>query len=125
MKIIGWNCRGLGNGPAVRSLLDLGRMEEPDILFLAETKLTVNELERFRWMLGLVHMTAWNPEGRSRGVALFWRRGIDVQMRSYGRRHIDVNIKEEDGSEWRLSGVYGESVTDRKKDTWRTLKNLG
>lgn len=71
MKLIGWNYRGLGNGPAVQSLLDLGRTEDPDVLFLAETKLMEKELERFRWMLGLAHMTAWNPEGRSRGVALF------------------------------------------------------
>ncbi|XP_045083714.1 uncharacterized protein [Aegilops tauschii subsp. strangulata] len=75
MKIIGWNCRGLGNGPAVRSLLELGRMEEPDVLFLAETKMSDKELER---------------------------------------RHVDVDVKEEDGRIWRLTGVYGESAADRK-----------
>ena len=43
MKIISWNCRGLGNGPAVQGLLDMGRLEDPDILFLAKTKLTEGE----------------------------------------------------------------------------------
>lgn len=85
MKLIGWNCRGLDNGSAVRSLLELGRVEEPNVLFLAETKLSVEELERFRWMLGMAHMTAWSSEGRSRGVALFWRKEVDVSLRSYGR----------------------------------------
>ncbi|XP_073359856.1 uncharacterized protein [Aegilops tauschii subsp. strangulata] len=125
MKLIGWNCRGLGNGPAVRSLPDLGRVEDPDIVFLAETKMTAKELERFRWMLGLVHMTGWNSEGRSKGVALFWRRGIDVVMRSYGRRHIDVDVREEDGRLWRMKGVYGESVMERKIEMWHTVRILG
>ena len=80
MRIVAWNCRGLRNGPAVHSLLELGRMEEPAILFLAETKLTEKEMERFRWMMGLTHMVAWNPEGRSRGIALFWRRGVGVSL---------------------------------------------
>jgi len=37
MRIITWNCRGLGNGPAVRGLLDLQEREAPDVLFIAET----------------------------------------------------------------------------------------
>ena len=71
MKLISWNCRGLGNGPAVRALLDLGIKEDPDILFLAESRMTEEEMEWLRWKLGLASMVAWNPEGRSRGVALF------------------------------------------------------
>lgn len=121
MKIISWNCRGLGNGPAVHSLLKLGRVEDPDILFLCETRLTKKELDRFRWMLGLANMNAWEAEGRSRGVALFWRRGLEVALRSYGRRHVDVDVTEGDSSKWRLTGVYGESEAARKKETWRTL----
>uniref|UniRef100_A0A453D5J8 Reverse transcriptase domain-containing protein n=1 Tax=Aegilops tauschii subsp. strangulata TaxID=200361 RepID=A0A453D5J8_AEGTS len=70
-------------------------------------------------------MNAWNPEGRSRGVALFWRRGVDVTLRSYGRRHVDVDVTEEGGMVWRLTGVYGESEAGRKKETWRALKLLG
>ena len=66
MKIISWNCRGLGNGPTVRSLLEMGRAEDPDILFLCETSMTEKELDRFRWLLGLTHMCSWKGEGRRR-----------------------------------------------------------
>ncbi|RLN08650.1 hypothetical protein C2845_PM11G28210 [Panicum miliaceum] len=38
MRLITWNCWGLGNGPAIRGLLDVQKREPPDILFLAETK---------------------------------------------------------------------------------------
>ncbi|XP_073357962.1 uncharacterized protein [Aegilops tauschii subsp. strangulata] len=125
MKIVSWNCWGLGNGPTVRSLLELGRVEDPDILFLAETKLSINELERFRWMMGPINMCARNPVGRSRGVALFWRRGVNVALGSYGRRHVDVDVTEEEGSVWPLTEVYGESETERKKETWKTSRLLG
>lgn len=124
MKIISWNCRGLGNGPTVRSLLEMGRMEEPVVLFLCETRLEEKELERFRWLLGLTNMLAWKAEGRSRGVVLFWKKGINATLRSFGRRHVDVDITEEGGLIWRLTGVYGESELARKKETWRTLRLL-
>lgn len=50
---------------------------------------------------------------------------MDVALRSYGRRHVDVDVMEENGAVWRLTGVYGESAAERKKETWRTLKILG
>jgi exonuclease III len=97
MKIVGFNYRGLGNDPAVQDLLDLKRAEDPDVLFLCETKLDDKEMERFRWLLGLPNMTVKKAEGRSRGVAMFWKREVDVSLRSFGRRHIDVDIKGDDG----------------------------
>jgi exonuclease III len=47
MKVVSSNCRGLGNQPAVRGLHDLQKAEEPDLLFLCETKLTEEEMDRF------------------------------------------------------------------------------
>jgi hypothetical protein len=48
MIAAGYNCRGLGNGLAVRGLLSFKRKVDPDVLFLAETKLYEREMERFR-----------------------------------------------------------------------------
>jgi hypothetical protein len=39
-----------------------------------------------------------------------------VDLRSIGRRYVDVT--REDGSVWRMTGVYGESQWERKKETW-------
>jgi exonuclease III len=97
MKICGQNCQGLGNGPAVNSLLDLKRKEDPDVLFLFETKLNDRELEKFRWKLSMTYMWVVNPEGRSRGIAVFWKKEVNLSLRSSGRRHIDFDVTEEDG----------------------------
>jgi exonuclease III len=38
MKILSWNCRGLGKMSAVRALRKLINTHQPDIVFLTETK---------------------------------------------------------------------------------------
>ncbi|RLN11569.1 hypothetical protein C2845_PM09G23950 [Panicum miliaceum] len=112
MKIIAWNFRGLGNGRAVRSLLKMQKAEEPDILFLSETKLDCNRIKGLRWQLGLTNMMVKDCEGQSGGLAIFWRTGVNFHSRTTSRLYIDGDIVEEDGFIWRLTGFYGEPRTD-------------
>lgn len=67
MKLVGWNCRGMGNRPAVRGLLDLQKSEGMDVLFLSETKLDTRRMQRFRWMLGLTGMVVKDCVGKGGG----------------------------------------------------------
>lgn len=115
---------GLGNAPAVRGLLDVQRSEDPDILFLSETKLNANKMERFKWLLGLPCMVARDSEGKGGGVVVFWRRGLNVELRNFSRFHMDLEIKEEDGFKWRFTGMYGEPRTEKKHLTWKLLRIL-
>ncbi|PNT67191.1 hypothetical protein BRADI_3g22376v3 [Brachypodium distachyon] len=98
MKIVSWNCRGLGNRTAVRGLLELQKSENPDMVFLSETGLIKSKLEKFRWMLGLPNLLArdWDETG-GRGMALFWRSDVDVVLHDYSRYHIDVEVTESSG----------------------------
>ena len=124
MKIIAWNCRGLDNRSAVRGLLELQKSEGADILFLSETKLDRHMMERFHWMLGLPNMIVREGEGQGGGFAVFWRRGIDVSLRNTARYYINVDVREDNGFEWRFTGVYGESQGDLKYRTWEHLRGL-
>ena len=124
MKIIVWNCRGLGNGPAVRGLLDVQKTDAPDILFLSETKHDAKWMEWWRWRLDMTNLMVKNSTGTSGGLALFWRKEVDLTVKSLSKYHIDAIIKEKDGFKWRFTGIYGESRSEAKDNTWRMLREL-
>lgn len=58
------------------------------------------------------------------GIAVFWRRGVDVALRNFSKYHIDMDVKDENGGEWRFTGVYGEPQPDLCWKTWDTLRSL-
>jgi exonuclease III len=82
MKILAWNCRGLGNAPAVSGLLRCHKAEEADILFLSETKLDERRMLEFKKKLGMISMEVVDCDGRSGGLAALWRGGVKVVLRS-------------------------------------------
>jgi hypothetical protein len=80
-------------------------------------------IEKFRWMLGLTNMVFKECAGRSGGLALFWRSGVDVTLRAISKYYIDVEIAGTNGVPWSFTGIYGESHAD-KEYTWDALRNL-
>jgi endonuclease/exonuclease/phosphatase family metal-dependent hydrolase len=66
------------------------------------------------------------PQVRTRGgLAMLWNDGVHVQLNTYSRNHIDVNIEEKStGKEFRLTGFYGNAETHKRKESWVVLKHL-
>jgi hypothetical protein len=108
----------------VQGLWDLHKVEEPDIPFLSETKMLEKEMDHFRWSLDMPNMCVVECKERSGGLALFWRKGVDVRVRWKGKYHIDVDVVESNGVKWRFTGIYGESKAGEKENTWRLLCTL-
>lgn len=109
---------------AVRGLLNVQKEEDPDILFLSETKMDRATIQGFRWKLGLTNMTSKDCDGKSGGLAIFWQSGIDLHVRHISRMYIDAEVKEADGFVWRLTGFYGESATEKVVLSWKALRTL-
>jgi exonuclease III len=114
----------LGNGPAIRSLLEFQKKEDPDVLFLSETKLDEKRLQWFKWKLGLVNMVAKDCDGQSGGLALFWRSDVNLTAGLKSRYHIDATIIQPDGFKWRFTGIYGDPKTEKRENTWKLLRNI-
>jgi len=52
MKLVSWNCNGVGSPNKVKSIKDLLKMEHTDIMMLQDTKVeenTIRALSRENW----------------------------------------------------------------------------
>ncbi|KAK1663577.1 hypothetical protein QYE76_051736 [Lolium multiflorum] len=68
-------------------------------------------LDWLRWKMGMPHLLEKPCVGKSGGLAIFWKRGIDVKLTGFmSKYHIDTEITEEDGFVWRFTGTRGEEL---------------
>ena len=68
------------------------------------------------------NMVVKDSDGRSGGLAMLWKRGVNVSLRWKGKYHIDVDVVEENGIKWMLIGIYEESKSGEKDKTWKLLE---
>ena len=126
MKIICWNCRGLGNPQSVNSLGLMLRQQVPNLVFLIETRMYNGEVMALRSKWGMRNVIGVDcGENRSGGLALLWSENITVSLQSFSKGHIDVLVEEAEISiKWRFTGFYGHPETHLRKQSWELLKLL-
>lgn len=123
--IILWNCRGLGNPATINALNSLVRKYSPDVLFLSETKCNKSDICRVQSRLRFDKSVCVEAHGRAGGLALFWTGEVEVKIQGMDDHFIDVQIREDCGRSWRLSGIYGWSEGGKKHNTWEMINSLG
>jgi exonuclease III len=96
----------------------------PDVLFLSETKHDSKWMEWLRWKLGMTNLVVKDSVGASGGLAIFWRKEVNLCVKSFLKYHIDTVIKEDNGVLWQFTGIYGESKSEEKDNTWELLRLL-
>ncbi|XP_042980139.1 uncharacterized protein LOC122310310 [Carya illinoinensis] len=119
MKILSWNCRGLGNPWTVQDLHHLVKEKRPDIVFLIETKLMAKNFE------GIKRRMAWDgcfvveAIGRSGGLVLLWKDEEEVDIVNFSQHHISAYVGKDE--RWLLTGLYGHPEVNRRRDSWKLL----
>ena len=115
MNYIRWNCHGLGQARAVLELTEMVKKQSPTIIFLMETRSKESFLKNLRSKLELdnVHIvTRLNIGG---GLALYWKKGIDLHVLDLSPSHIDAVINPGVDDTWRFTGFYGNPVTANRE----------
>lgn len=80
-------------------------------------------MEKFKLMFGLGNMEVVDSEGKGGGLAVLWRRGVNVVVRNSSKNHIDMDVTDEDDFTWRFTGMYGESQVELKHRTWSLMRD--
>ncbi|TYH05864.1 hypothetical protein ES288_A08G113700v1 [Gossypium darwinii] len=102
MKILNWNCCGVGNPTTVHELKQLLVANAPDIVFICETKIGSNGFLRIRNMCRMEGCLAISLEGKSGGLALFM----------------------DDGEVLRFTGFYGQTDPSLRQQSWDMLRRV-
>jgi exonuclease III len=131
MKILSWNCRGLGNPDAVRAYKRLLRSKCPDVVFLMETKLRKSD-PNVSSKLCLGHLqnhfiVNCNSEGggRSGGLALIWHNDVNLHLMNHNKMLIEFYVLDSIKNDiWYATGMYGYPIQSKKHLTCDTINTL-
>ena len=104
------------------------REKRPKIIFLMETKQTVEEMGKVKEELhhqgGLVALCDRSWGGRQGGLAMFSKDEVNLHIQTYSPHHIDAIILTDPRALWRITGFYGYSEERHKHKSWTLLHRL-
>ena len=124
MNILSWNCRRLGNLRADTVLSHLMREKAPNVLFLMETKQTVEKMRKIQLDLWYNSMLVVPCVYRDGGLAMFWKEEVSLHIQTFSLNHIDAHIMIDPNSPWRLISFYGRPEDHHKHESWSYLRHL-
>jgi exonuclease III len=93
MRILSWNCRGLGNLRTVRDLFRVVKEKCPSLVFLMETKVRKEKMDLIRYKLGFPNMFVVDCMEKSGVMALLWGSEILVNIQNFSLRHINCCVE--------------------------------
>ena len=82
MNLICWNFWGLGNQQTIQELGELVLVQDPTIVFLAETWLEEARLSNIRDSHQFGHYHGVSRITRGSGLAIFWNEGFIIDVES-------------------------------------------
>ena len=101
------------------------KSKDPTLVFLAETKASANRIKGIQRKTEFTQGIIVPNDGRSGGLALLWREGIDVRFKSCSNSHIDVvvhgvvSIKP-----WPAISFYSQPEASKRGMSWQLLEAL-
>ena len=125
MRTLAWNCRGASRALTVRALKALIREKSPDVGFEAESKSKSHRIERIHSSIGFVDKFCVEPVGKSGGLAIFWKAGMDLEI-VYSDKNVIASLVYSDppSSPWLFLLIYGPPHVNGRERFWKCLEEL-
>ncbi|XP_060969051.1 uncharacterized protein LOC133036541 [Cannabis sativa] len=119
MRVLAWNCRGLGNAVAVRQLTAILRRSNPEVIILSETRLAEDKFVTLMHKLHFINLTYVPPVGHSGGFGIGWKMGVSCTIHEQDKNWISGTIESDPpGTKWNLLGIYGPPTLNGKEAFW-------
>ncbi|GMI79837.1 hypothetical protein HRI_001653000 [Hibiscus trionum] len=123
MRILCWNCQGLGQAPTVQHFWSYVQRTKPDIIFLCETKINNAECNRLCLSLGMLDIISISPMEGCSGISLFATNNFNISLISYSSRYIHIQITKNNSTMF-FTGMHGFPETSQKYKTWEIIDSL-
>ena len=124
MKILSWNCRGLGSHWTISYLREIWHKHKPEFLFSSETKQDFEFVQGVQAHFGYDYLVTVDPNGKSGGLALFYNNEYQVKILYSSNRMIDIEAVVK-GKQVFLTFVYGDPVQELREQVWERLTRFG
>ena len=127
MKLVSWNCRGLGNHAKIEAVKDLSKLEPANILMLQETKITgqaLLEISKTKWKKSAGK--AVSARGTSGGLATLWSEDKLQLIKSYETQHWIYTEIIHIASKLKISlvNLYVPVIYAEKRECWNSLTSF-
>ena len=127
MKLVSWNCRGLGNPSKIEAVKDLLKAEPSEILMLQETKIegqALLEISRLKW-----HKKAGkavSARGTSGGLATLWNEDQIQLINHHENQHWIFTELKHKASKLNISlfNLYVPVSYTEKRECWSSLSDF-
>ena len=113
-NILIWNCRGLRNLRTEDQLIELVRVKDPFVVFIAETWTDKAKLEMVQNRIQFKNLFEVPRRNKASGLAI----------ETFSKYHIDTTINKNKENEWRFTSFYGEPDTQQRHESWAKLRSL-
>lgn len=122
MKLISWNCRGIGNPRFLRHVINMCRQFRPDVLVLLETRANSAYASRLPESLGFQNHFRVPSEGFSGGIWVFWNKtSSHLSVIASDSQTVHLEVSEPNKAAWFLSCCYVRPSDEFREVFWQSM----
>ncbi|XP_071901112.1 uncharacterized protein [Coffea arabica] len=123
MRVLVWNCQGVGSPLTIPQLREVNNLSSPDIVFLCETKNRSKYLEKVKNILRFDEVVIVDAMNKAGGMAILWREEIRIKQVLKTAFTIEAQIEDKESRrDWWFIGIYASSDDQDRKQQWLVLQ---